>query len=366
VPILQVYAIRVRDGRCSRSGKSVNSETVRDDLLQVSKAFTELGLADPRLNDQGIMDPRLTTLLKGMKNRDPASFRVKPMPIQVLHHAQSLVDVQIEAEQFVLDAAYIGFFYMLRPGEYLAARNSKPISLRNITFQAKAGSSVAQGMQALTSPIQDIMQAAYSAITFDDQKNRTKGETIAHGRTTHHLACPTEAIKRRVLHLRRHHAGANTPLLSLYHQGQWRTLKTQQLTQLLKRSAAAMPSLNYDSRDVTARSLRHGGAMALLLGGTDTDTVKLVGRWRSEAIFRYLHSQALPLIDPLATTMLRHGAFTLMPGGLTPAAAERLLQAYPPEIGQTHYVVAPPDEGDVDDTHEDILLHNAHQLLRLA
>jgi hypothetical protein len=178
-------------------------------------------------------------------------------------------------------------------------------------------------MQALTSSPRRIQQATYSAITFDDQKNRIKGETIAHGRTFHHLACPTEALKRRVLYLRTHNADPNTPLLSLCRHGTWEPLKPDRVTHLLKRSATSLPSLNYAAKDVTARSLRHGGAMALLLGGTDRDTMKLVGRWRSDAIFRYLHSQALPLIAPLASTMLRHGVFTLMPGGLTPAAAEQ-------------------------------------------
>ena len=96
--------------------------------------------------------------------------------------------------------------------------------------------------------------------------------------------------------------------------------------------------------------------MALLLGGTDKDTIKLVGRWRSDAIFRYLHAQALPLVAPLANTMLRHGNFQLMPGGLTPAEAERLLQAHPVEPGQAFHIKTPPDEGDVDEDIDDNLL----------
>jgi hypothetical protein len=117
------------------------------------------------------MNPRLTSLLKGMKNIDPAAFRVKPMPIQVLHHAQSLIDPQNDAQQILLDAAYIGFFYLLRPGEYLTVRNGRPICLRNITFQATTSPSVDHAMQALTSSPRRIQQATYSAITFDDQKN---------------------------------------------------------------------------------------------------------------------------------------------------------------------------------------------------
>ena len=44
----------------------------------------------------------------------------------------------------------------------------------------------------------------------------------------------------------------------------------------------------------------------------------LVGRWKSDAMFRYLHAQALPLIRDLAATMLTHGNFTLLAGSDVP------------------------------------------------
>jgi len=37
--------------------------------------------------------------------------------------------------------------------------------------------------------------------------------------------------------------------------------------------------------------------MALLLGGMDPDKIRIVGRWKSDAMFRYLHAHALPLIQ---------------------------------------------------------------------
>ena len=81
--------------------------------------------------------------------------------------------------------------------------------------------------------------------------------------------------------------------------------------------------------DITARSLRAGGAMALLCGKVDTDTIKLVGRWRSNAMFEYLHAQALPLTRQLATTMLHHGVFTLAPGAYEPPQADHLFAQVP-------------------------------------
>ena len=67
--------------------------------------------------------------------------------------------------------------------------------------------------------------------------------------------------------------------------------------------------------------------MALLCGKVDTDVIKLVGRWRSDSIFRCLHSQALPVIGNLAKTMLSHGQFTLIPGSNVPPAAQQLNNA---------------------------------------
>jgi hypothetical protein len=71
VPILRVFATRIRDGRSSRSGDPVRSGRVSDEVLAVSKGFTDLGAVDPRLNVFGAIDKRLSTLYKGMKNQDP-------------------------------------------------------------------------------------------------------------------------------------------------------------------------------------------------------------------------------------------------------------------------------------------------------
>jgi hypothetical protein len=101
-----------------------------------------LRLTDSRLTEQGSIDSRLKNLFRGIKNTDPAAFRVKPMPIQVLHHAQSLTSPQDEAQQFILDAAYIEFFYMLRPGEYVLAENSTAEVQTNLCHEPTTTSAV--------------------------------------------------------------------------------------------------------------------------------------------------------------------------------------------------------------------------------
>jgi hypothetical protein len=55
-----------------------------------------------------------------------------------------------------------------------------------------------------------------------------------------------------------------------------------------------------DPEKLTAQSLRLGGATALLCAQIDRDTIKLIGRWKLDAMLRYLHAQAVPAMNTLA------------------------------------------------------------------
>jgi hypothetical protein len=74
------------------------------------------------------------------------------------------------------------------------------------------------------------------------------------------------------------------------------------------------PSIGFLPNDITAKSLRTGGAMALLLAQVDTDVIRLIGRWRSDEMLRYLHLQAQPVMLNFARRMLQGGVYTLLPG----------------------------------------------------
>ena len=63
--------------------------------------------------------------------------------------------------------------------------------------------------------------------------------------------------------------------------------------------------------------MRAGGTMALLMAHVDTYTIRLVGRWRSDAMLRYVHTTAQTFTEGLAARMVQHGDYALIP----PAAA---------------------------------------------
>ena len=71
-------------------------------------------------------------------------------------------------------------------------------------------------------------------------------------------------------------------------------------------------------QDVSARCLRAAGANALLCGGVDTDVIRLLGRWRSDEMLRYLHTQAGPVLRDFSRKMLAGGSFTLIPNQHVP------------------------------------------------
>ena len=166
-------------------------------FVLLAKAFTDLGLPDPRLTKQGLMDPRLSSLYKAYANEDPAPDRVKPMPIQVLHKAQEAIDdTSSPLDRAIMDMTWIGLFYMLRPGEHCKSNENSPLLLQDITLTISH-----RKLNVFTDSEHDIGQATHSSLTFDTQKNRVRGEVIGHAQSGHSVACPTLALIRRVLYL---------------------------------------------------------------------------------------------------------------------------------------------------------------------
>jgi hypothetical protein len=58
--------------------------------------------------------------------------------------------------------------------------------------------------------------------------------------------------------------------------------------------------------------------MALLCAQVDTNVIRLLGRWRSDEMLRYLTVQAAPVMRDFSSRMLNHGSFTLLPNSDVP------------------------------------------------
>ena len=139
-----------------------------------------------------------------------------------------------------------------------------------------------------------------SSLTLITQKNGVKGEKLSHATNGQPSACPVRAVTRCIIHLNQHNAPPSTRLHTYYDaRNRRRAVSSTMITSILRAAALCIPGhAGVDPSNIATRSLRASGAsMALLLDGMDPDKIRIVGRWRSDAMFRYLHAHALPLIQ---------------------------------------------------------------------
>jgi hypothetical protein len=213
----------------------------------------------------------------------------------------------------------LAYYFLLRPGEYSAPTNEESTPFRFCDVELKVGLA---RHNATTIPLALLSQVCFVLYTFTNQKNSVRGEIIGLGRSGHPHFCPVAATCARVLHLRQNHAPPDTPLCLFYANHNAHFVTSADITMLLRSAVRAIGSdhLGFLPDDISARSLRAAGAMALLCAHVDSDTIRLVGRWRSDEMLRYLHVQAQPVMHNFASKMLSGGSFTLLPSQLVPSA----------------------------------------------
>jgi hypothetical protein len=222
------------------------------------------------------MDMRLTRVISGWKRTDPSPKRRKPVPKSVLYEADRLARNYNQARELAIaDLLWIGFFYLLRPGEYLYTTKGRyPFTLGDIVLRLGA-----QEYHADHIPLHLLHLVTYAGLTFTMQKNGVPGELIGLTPTSAPIACPVRAIARRVNHVRTYSNARDTPLYVYYDQaGVSRRISDHHLMGHL-RIAATLLGLNVTT---TAGALCCMGATALLQAKVPLELIKLVGRWRSD------------------------------------------------------------------------------------
>ena len=113
-------------------------------------------------------------------------------------------------------------------------------------------------------------------------------------------------------HSRQHGATPDTHLVAFFNGVKWSTVRSAKITtELCAATTIIRPQVGFIPEDVSARSMRAGSAMSLLMERDNTDTIRLVGRWRSDIMMRYLHLAAQTFTEGLAARMVQHGDYAL-------------------------------------------------------
>lgn len=259
-----------------------------------------LGLRDPTKDRDGNRDIRIQRLLSCWKKEDGPPSRAAPIQVKILRDAAAHSrNSDTPRGRATADLMWIAFFFCMRPGEYAQTQGGHPFTIRDTAF-LNAG----RWTSATTIDPADAFRASSVALTFTEQKNGVKGEKISMGRSTDKLACPVRCLARRITHLRRHNTSDDCPLHMVYSASSPSPIRSTDITKAIRLACAA----NFiDSSKISARSLRASGATALMQAGTDVSKIKLLGRWKSDEVFRYLHTTSHHLMDSFAQSMLQHG-----------------------------------------------------------
>ena len=273
-----------------------------------------MGADDPRLASNNKLDFRLSRMIGGWKREDPPPKRVKPIPVQVIRRIMfTALQTGDELVQATADMTALGFFFLCRPGEYTdeAGEDACPFKIEDVQLF------VGQVRIDLdTATDEQIKCATFVTFTFTWQKNGVRGEVIGLGLSGDPYLCPVKSAVRRVLYARRHSFSKGTPLARV--RGPAR-VTSKRITDTLRTAVSYLgPSLGFLPEDVSTRSLRAGGANALLLARVDPDIISLIGRWRSDEMLRYLHVQAAPLMADYSKRMIAAGTYNLIPGQEVP------------------------------------------------
>jgi hypothetical protein len=262
-------------------------------------------------------DFRIVSAIQGWARQDPAPRRQRPFPIQLLAElAAATAADPTPASECRRDMIVIAFFFLLRAGEYSSSSSESAAPFRLSDVELLRGE---VRLDLMNAPPHLLLSATTSYLIFTTQKNGVRNEKIGHGVTGHHIINPTTALARRVLHLRANYAPQDTPLSSHYTNGVLHQLTPHDITAHLRHLAQIWGApYGFASQQASSHSLRIGGAMALLAAGVPKHIIMIMGRWKSDAIFRYWHADALPQLDALAARMLTRGGIALVPNHSQP------------------------------------------------
>ena len=319
IPYLQVFAYRFRQGLINMTKRPVRSRTVEGALHSIGQMFACVGSPDPCYTPQGKLDFHLKQMLSCYSKANTPPMHVKPIPVPILQHLMAQAQLGRDpVNQAMADMICLAFFFLLRPGEYTGTTtDTQPFTLCNVELSLGGNR-----LNKSTADAALLLSASFVTFEFTTQKNSVCGKVIGLGRSGDPHFCPITATAHRILHLHGAAALPSQPLALYWHHptNTLHRITPTDLTQLLRLAVQLLgPAHGFLPNHISARSLRAAGAMALLCANIlDSDCIRLLGRWRSDEMLRYLHVQAEPIMHHFSSRMLAGGNFTLLPNQHVP------------------------------------------------
>ena len=269
------------------------------------------GHRDPRIDGNGAVHLAIKRQTRGYHKTDPNVKHQKALPIRVYEqlHNQAVNDLD-RAIAFLLSGA---LFFAMRSCEYSATsrateQQTKTISVQNIRFY--------KHKRILHHQSKHLSQADAVALTFEDQKNGKKFDTVTMHCTSHCFLCPVKSWAFTVQRLRAYPSFCPTWTVDTWVENGVRTRIKSTAVLLKIRSAVRWwgpDNLGFLETEVGTHSNRSSTAMLMYLNNIPVYTIMLVGRWSSEAFLLYIRKQVLSFTRGISNKMLLTEDFYTIP-----------------------------------------------------
>ena len=310
--VLTAFAARVRTGHYGR-GRQITVQGVTDALAAISKTIELAGLKSPVYRYFNKYNLQIERCVEGMRREDPPAVPQLALPVAVpTHMAVAAQNSDSHEEQAIGDLSLVGFYYLLRVGEYTRTRftkiNGRRVrATRTVQFCVKdVGFFKDNKILPRRSTLRNLLLADQATLKITNQKNGRMGETITHETIQNESHGPVTALARRVHHILDNGGNEETLLCDyLDDDGNWTSVTASQMRSAVRASVKTL-ELHKNGIDpdlVGVHSLRAGGAMALKLQGVSDTTIKKQGRWTSMTFLQYIHNQIAHLSKDLSTKM---------------------------------------------------------------
>ena len=163
----------------------------------------------------------------------------------------------------------------------------------------------ASGILPFDAPALRIRRSVAMTLYLDTQKNSIRGESITMEATGINVGCAVGVAAERFLHLRLHCVYLDTPICNYFSSGrsEGSSVTSRHVVDILRLWAGhiGFQRLGFRPTNIGSHSLWSGGAMTLHQAGISDITIKVIGRWKSDAFIIYLQGQVLSFTKGVAT-----------------------------------------------------------------
>jgi hypothetical protein len=312
VPIHQVFGERDWDGRLVPLKNPVKARTVEDTIRAVVQAHARLGGGESRMDTFGGIYFRIQQQIKSYHKVDNPPPRVNPNPITIIVYIVSSAFGREcnEEDLAIVDMITIAFFFLLWPGEYTGTTADDTLfRLEDVALYIRD-----RRLDFMTASFVELDAATSVSYTFTTQKNGTRDEKLVQGLSGDSKCCPVTATARRIKYHRAKNSKQTVSIPSYYRAHRRTNIRAKDITDTLQHTINMnLHHTGIHANEISARSLRAGGAMAMICSKIDLNNIRMMGRWHSDAMMRYLHVQAQPIIERYAAKMFNNGTYTFQP-----------------------------------------------------